>query len=306
MAYPTISSITTGVQIASSLQTSSIIVPSGTASGDLMILLYAKDGDGTVTTPDGWTQLGAYSTTANNFSIFYKALTAELSDFTVTHTGYEKTSWILLQIPGADTPQISTVANGTSATPDSNSLTHTFGTGKEVLWISAWGSDYNRYLWPVDTYPDNLTLYQTQNRPTDTSASTSCMAAATNTSASFNPDAWAISGSDEWVAYTIAIALIAADPPTITVSEYTKTTISDETGHTTCAVTFQCDQAATQWEARATKGVTPGAGVGLLVGSGNAISADTDVEFDVDYTELTQGDGVYQITVYCYVGGAWY
>jgi hypothetical protein len=92
-------------------------------------------------------------------------------------------------------------------------------------------------------------------------------------------------------------------PPAITITNYTKSKISDEAGHTTCTVTFQSDQALAEWEARADGN---GHGSGLLVGSGGAANANTDVQFDVDYTELTQGDKVYRINVYGKnAGGEW-
>ncbi|MBR5604829.1 MAG: hypothetical protein IKW70_00165, partial [Verrucomicrobia bacterium] len=52
------------------------------------------------------------------------------------------------------------------------------------------------------------------------------------------------------------------------------------------------------WEARATKGVTPARGVGLLVESGTTLAAGATGTVVVDWDELTNGDGEYVITVY--------
>lgn len=93
----------------------------------------------------------------------------------------------------------------------------------------------------------------------------------------------------------------------ISLTDYTRVKLSDEVGYTTSTLTFQCSNNATQWCARATTDAqTPSYGVGSLVGIGGAINANTDVAFDVDYTELVSGDVAYKISIYCYVGGVWY
>ena len=73
-----------------------------------------------------------------------------------------------------------------------------------------------------------------------------------------------------------------------------------------CNVQWTCSAAVDLWECRATLGGTPAPGVGLLVGSGNAVSANVNTSFNVTNTQLTLGDGVYQITVYVQLGGIWY
>ena len=95
--------------------------------------------------------------------------------------------------------------------------------------------------------------------------------------------------------------------PIINIISTSKEVISDEVSVTSSQIVFSCDQAIESWEARATiDGVTPGVGVGFLVGSGGAISASQSISFDVDYTELTQGDVFYTITVYVQIAGVWY
>ena len=91
--------------------------------------------------------------------------------------------------------------------------------------------------------------------------------------------------------------------PVITLQSETKLKISDETGFTMSTVTFRADQDCDQWEARADGSGTVGSG--LLVGSGGAITANSDVQFDVDYTELTNGDKVYVIDVFAHTSGGW-
>lgn len=88
----------------------------------------------------------------------------------------------------------------------------------------------------------------------------------------------------------------------ITVVSYDRSKISDETGFTVCSVTFTSDKDLLEWEARA--GGT-GHGTGLLVGSGSAETADTSIEFEVDYTELTEGDKTYTIYIYGRNSNGW-
>lgn len=90
--------------------------------------------------------------------------------------------------------------------------------------------------------------------------------------------------------------------PIMNITDYTKTKISDETGMTTSTVTFQSDIDLLEWEARAGGS---GVGEGLLVGSGSTATANTDITFDVDYTELTQGDQTYRINVYGRNASGW-
>lgn len=85
-----------------------------------------------------------------------------------------------------------------------------------------------------------------------------------------------------------------------------RTIISDETGYDQCVCTFKSDLDLQAWEARATKGVTPARGVGLLVESGTTLAANVNATIYVDNEELTNGDGEYTITVYGQsTGGVW-
>lgn len=85
----------------------------------------------------------------------------------------------------------------------------------------------------------------------------------------------------------------------LNITNSTAAKLSHINGYTRSTVTFRSNKPLTSWEARATTTLqTPGVGVGLLVGSGGAETANTDITFDVDDTELTAGDGVYTVSVY--------
>ena len=91
--------------------------------------------------------------------------------------------------------------------------------------------------------------------------------------------------------------------PIVTLQSYTRIKISDEVGCNTSLVTFRADQNCDQWEARA--GGNGTVGVGLLVGSGSAINSGVDVQFNVDWNELTGGDIEYPIDVFAHTSGGW-
>lgn len=98
-----------------------------------------------------------------------------------------------------------------------------------------------------------------------------------------------------------------SNSPLVNILSFTKNKISDEIGHTTCDVIFNCDGTISQWEARATnETILPQYGAGLLVGSGSGFSPNQQYSFNVDYSELTQGDREYKITIYVQVEGVWY
>lgn len=100
---------------------------------------------------------------------------------------------------------------------------------------------------------------------------------------------------------SIPLVYIFTDAPTapvITVGTPSRSIISDESGVNQCTCTFTSNLALQAWEARATKGVTPARGVGLLVESGTTLAAGATGTVVVDWNELTNGDGEYVITVY--------
>ena len=95
--------------------------------------------------------------------------------------------------------------------------------------------------------------------------------------------------------------------PIVNIISFSKAKISDENTQSICNVVFNCNTSITAWEARATnETITPIYGAGLLVGSGTALTANTTTSFDVDYSELTQGDRVYTISIYVQYDGSWY
>lgn len=99
--------------------------------------------------------------------------------------------------------------------------------------------------------------------------------------------------------YSAGALLIPKALPVINISGVDRSRISRITGYNTSNVTFTSDLALMSWEARATpSGTTPARGVGVIVGSGGALSAGATAGFNVTDVELTQGDVLYTIKIY--------
>jgi len=72
-------------------------------------------------------------------------------------------------------------------------------------------------------------------------------------------------------------------------------------------VAFTSTSAIDKWECRATfAGQTSGVGIGLLIGSGNAVVSGIETKFSVPYSALTLGDGTYKISMYVQKDDIWY
>ncbi len=192
-----------GVGGSSGGTSSTIHVPSYAKSDDLMVLIFTIEGGVAPTKPDGWEELisgsnGDHITQA----IYYRKLTDSLSDFSISHSD-AGTSWILLRIPGGDTPlKFSNIATGQSTSPDPPELTHDFGAGTKVLWIATASLDYNKFS--LITWPANLNEYR------QGIGGTLFAAGETTTSNSLNPEAFLyipdLSTPDPyWCSFTLAV-----------------------------------------------------------------------------------------------------
>jgi len=209
MAYPVIATYAIGA-LNSNGTTSTIVVPTGTTSGDLMILFFTKDGTGAITTPTNWTQLAHNASGGQAHGIYYRQLTATLNNFSVSHAS-EQTTWIIVRIPSGAIPVINTVATGSSTTPNPTSLTSGFDTGTETLYLASAGWDYNR---SCSGFPSNMSLYRYSSVGTSTGGCGTAIAGAESSAASFDPSSFTIGATDTWAAYTVAVKTIASGTET--------------------------------------------------------------------------------------------
>ena len=74
-----------------------------------------------------------------------------------------------------------------------------------------------------------------------------------------------------------------------------------------CQVTFSTTGEVDAWECRATlDGQSHGQGIGLLVGSGSTVAANTNTRFNITQNQLTLGEGKYRISQYVKLNNIWY
>ncbi|MDX9798881.1 MAG: InlB B-repeat-containing protein [Bacteroidales bacterium] len=208
---PVIASYTTGKRDTVGTKTL-ITVPEGTQKGDLMVLIFSlyKD-DNSPITPLGWWRLKYVEYYKKHLiqAVYCRKLNEELSDFTVYHHGDRDalTSWILLRIPGGDMPELSVSFADADLFPQSKPLTHSFGAGTDVLWISTvcWTSTHTVGDWPSNL-PDNHISIITP----EMSGVSIAIATSTTKAESLNPDNFTLTGpgayrDPDWTAFTLAI-----------------------------------------------------------------------------------------------------
>ena len=162
LSAPTIASYTKGHRWSEETSTT-ITVPDGTQNGDLLILIFNIIGRKAPYRPDGWTTLTSETLPwlwGQTQTIYYRKLTAPISDFTVYQVSDDQymSSWILLRIPDGDTPIASSVTRFWHGEPDPPALTHNFGNGTDVLWIAVagWTNNFDNSVtkWP-EGFDDN-------------------------------------------------------------------------------------------------------------------------------------------------------
>ena len=219
MAFPSVTTsiateITTAVSGAVTINKPSTRVP-----GHLFVCLLRRTGAGTHTYPAGWVKLAEDSSDASDdvTSIAYKQIEEnELSTFQMTpSTGTEKVAAIVWQIKdahnaGQQPPELSTVAVGTSTTPNPTTVTPTGGAKDYLfLWLGGWENEQTS---PPTSQPTNYASGTPDrigaNTGTAGAVATNCRVAGTTrqlNAASEDPGSWTISVSDDWTAWAMAI-----------------------------------------------------------------------------------------------------
>ena len=90
-----------------------------------------------------------------------------------------------------------------------------------------------------------------------------------------------------------------AEPPITTLGAPTLSKISSNVSVNQCVCTFTANQNLDYWEARAVpNGESTDRGHGVIVESGSSLSSGSIGSIIVDFNELTNGDGLYEITIY--------
>lgn len=187
-------------------------LPSGIASGHLLIVAISMDGNTTLTWPAGWTTLSGPTNSGGDGTLEVRYRVAdgtEGSSISITTAASEACSYITWRITGwhgTSAPEAGTPGTGSTANPDPPSVTASWGSDDNLfLVILGWGaSNLN-----ISGYPSNYS----DNQITDAANNGGIggIAAATRNLASDtdNPGTFTL-GATTWVANTIVIRPAAA------------------------------------------------------------------------------------------------
>lgn len=204
MAFPVVQTRATGINSTNS-SSHSITLPAGIVAGDLILVLFSFDSNLTAsTTSTGWVKLGQASNGIEaSGAVFYKSATGS-DALTVTTSGVEQNTHISLRISGASGVVTGTSSNGSSISWNAPSHTPPGG-AQDYLWVVTRSGDSTVVAPSPPTNYNNL----------QTRAATSASNASSNTAerllnAASEDPATVTMTSEQWVAWTLAIAPAAA------------------------------------------------------------------------------------------------
>ena len=204
MAFPVVQS--TSQNSLSGGSTHVISMPSGIQVGDLLLVFFGTDGDNTIIDSQTFTVLDQQSNNTAAFgAVLYKIATGgDTLTITVSVTN-EPSSHIVYRIDGWDSselPELSTVAQGASELPNSTIVTPSWSQG-DTLYIAVEINDRNR---TVSLYPANYTGSQLEETGGGSGDCHIGVATRNYNNPSDDPDQWTLSATDQWNAWTIAVA----------------------------------------------------------------------------------------------------
>ncbi|HLK89847.1 MAG TPA: carboxypeptidase-like regulatory domain-containing protein, partial [Polyangia bacterium] len=215
---PAVSSVTP-VSFPGPQTSDTIVLPTGIAAGDLLLIFFTNDGSGTVTAPTGWTQLWSTATTSSTpirFSGYAKIGVAADSGASITFTTsasvaavaqvyrISQPTWSGISTQFADGVSSATPVTGSSTSLDPPALTPAWGAAGD-LWIACVGHDLaiSQTGGAPTSYTGNTRTTSNSN-PTSNSV-TMLSAVRVNNVATENPGPFTIATADDWVAQTVAI-----------------------------------------------------------------------------------------------------
>lgn len=209
-AFPIVETTATSVEV-SDITSHTVNYPTGISSGDLLIAIFTADSNPVITFPGGWTtffnKVEAGTSNTRTAAAWLDAAGTETGTFTVTTSTAQASAHNVYRISGAANPSTqppegSSGASGLSSTPNPDSLTPTGGT-KKYLWIALAGGD-GASLDPLTAGPSGYSGF-IENGSGASGDSTLGSAWLQNEAASEDPGTFTATGSDRWVAGTIAV-----------------------------------------------------------------------------------------------------
>ncbi len=222
-AFPSIVGTATSSR-STNVADDTILLPSGVTSGDLLIVFHFSDGGGTRTFPAGWNEIKDTTCASSfcNVGVAYRIATGTVTSVTSTKSVAERFSAIAVRISssswhGTTPPEISTGATGTSANPNPDAVTASWGSA-DNLFIAVHAFDNSAGGGSTTAYPTSYASNQTQS-PDVSSAARGAIASQSIASSTDNPGTFTVSASDEWWSGTVVIRPAAggggdSSPPT--------------------------------------------------------------------------------------------
>lgn len=206
MTFPTVQDLTP-TSFAANATAHLVAMPATVNAGDLLILLFSADDNPITTTPSGWTLLTESNALTPKGWVAYKRAVGDEDGTTVdvvTDSSQKACAQVyrITGIHASSNPEAGTIATGTSANPDSPTLTPSWG-AEDTLWIAFYAGDDDD---DASAYPTNYTdgTY-TQSDDGFTNGSSMGTARRNLNATSDDPSTFTIAASRAWVANTIAI-----------------------------------------------------------------------------------------------------
>ena len=194
-----------------------VTLPAGIASGDLIIAFVAHDLNATATWPGPWVEIVDQSNgTTPGLHVAYLIASGGETTVTVTMSAAARSQHLAIRISaaswhGTTPPEVAAAVTGISANPNSGSLTPSWGS-EDTLWITTFGQDDPAVRFPVTGWPTNYTDNNLSNGTGDASTAGIALATRELATATEDPGAFTTTGSDGFVASTIAVRPAAASP----------------------------------------------------------------------------------------------
>lgn len=138
-AYPIVVNTNTGTYAAANPYV--VNLPASIVAGNLLLIILTSVENAPSATPSGWTQLSGLAGSGEVvlYSYYKTADGSEGSTVNVSNAGIRVASSVSFQISGwGGTPEVTTIAHGTSSTPDPASITPSWGL-LPTLYIAALG-----------------------------------------------------------------------------------------------------------------------------------------------------------------------
>lgn len=205
-AFPDVLGTVATTETTSSGGTFTINMPSGIQAGELLVAILNRTPSGqTYTWPAGWSEL--VSGNVGNRRLAVAVATASGSEggtlsVTSSDTGSRVRGALVFRVGPWTDRNISSVATGTSTTP--NPPSHTSGWGVvKTLWIAICGLDGNGSN-AISGYPSGFGIAQTTNTGSGTFVPVG-VACQQDEVASKDPGTFSYGASRAWAAYTMAV-----------------------------------------------------------------------------------------------------